>query len=729
MPPKGGRLTRRTGRRLPGLDRPGGRLAGRPASDDDRRRLVVAPPPARPAVPDPTRTTCGPQPDRRLRARHVRTGDLRPVPRGRPPHAHPPALLRPDRPAADAGGGRRLRRRPRPRRLRAAVDRLLACPHYGERWARHWLDVVHYGDTHGYDKDQPRPNAWPYRDYVIRAFNEDKPYARFVAEQVAGDVLFPGTPTASSPSGSSPPGRGTSIGHAELPRGQDRQGKVARTSTATTWSPTTLNTFASLTVQCARCHNHKFDPITQEDYYRLQAVFAGVDRADRPTTPTRRRPARRRADRDARRAAPRGKALLRRRRRATPPARSWPSSTAKLDALRRSRAASAARVRLPQRDRADAGRRPSGCRSTSGRPTPIDEIACSRRRPTRFNGIGAGFGFPVRFKVEARRRPDFRQRGTARRPHRGRTSPNPGDRAGRHPPPAGNRRRYVRVTATKLAPRQDDYIFALAELRVVRRRRQERRRRRRPVTALDSIEAAARWGESEPGRRLRPPAQRPPPTLARPRAAAQRGAPLGRAAADRRSAPRPKCALAASQARGEAAADGAGATPARSTPARAASAAPAADAGKPRPIHVLRRGDVKQPGRASWPRARSAASRGLPARFRPPDPSDEGDRRAALADWITDPRNPLTWRSIVNRVWQYHFGRGHRRHAQRLRPDGRAADAPRAARLARGRVPRRRRLAQAAAPADRHQRHLPAVVARQRRRRRRSTATTATSGG
>src|SRR5262249_5261006 len=73
------------------------------------------------------------------------------------------------------------------------VDRLLASPRYGERWARHWLDAVHYGDTHGYDKDKLRSNAWPYRDYVIRAFNEDKPYGRFVKEQVAGDVCYPGS--------------------------------------------------------------------------------------------------------------------------------------------------------------------------------------------------------------------------------------------------------------------------------------------------------------------------------------------------------------------------------------------------------------------------------------------------------------------------------------------------------------------------------------------------------
>ena len=76
-----------------------------------------------------------------------------------------------------------------PKAYAKLVDQLLASPQYGERWARHWLDVVHYGDSHGYDKDQPRPNAWRYRDYVIRAFNEDKPYAQFVSEQLAGDVL------------------------------------------------------------------------------------------------------------------------------------------------------------------------------------------------------------------------------------------------------------------------------------------------------------------------------------------------------------------------------------------------------------------------------------------------------------------------------------------------------------------------------------------------------------
>ena len=160
------------------------------------------------------------------------------------------------------------------------VDRLLASPRYGERWARHWLDVVHYGETHGYDKDKPRPNAWPYRDYVIRAFNDDKPYARFVQEQVAGDVLFPGTVDGIEALGFLAAGPWDFIGHEELPESKI-DGKIARHLDRDDFVANTIGTFISLTVHCAQCHNHKFDPITQEDYYRLQAVFAAIDRTDR----------------------------------------------------------------------------------------------------------------------------------------------------------------------------------------------------------------------------------------------------------------------------------------------------------------------------------------------------------------------------------------------------------------------------------------------------------------
>src|SRR5205814_8264364 len=151
---------------------------------------------------------------------------------------------------------------------------------YGERWPRHWLDVVHYGETHGYDKDKPRPNAWPYRDYVIRAFNTDKPYGRFVQEQMAGDVLFPGTADGIEALGFLAAGPWDFIGHAELPESK-ADGKVARHLDRDDFVSNTIGTFVSLTAHCAQCHDHKFDPITQEDYYGLQAVFAAIDRTDR----------------------------------------------------------------------------------------------------------------------------------------------------------------------------------------------------------------------------------------------------------------------------------------------------------------------------------------------------------------------------------------------------------------------------------------------------------------
>lgn len=166
-----------------------------------------------------------------------------------------------------------------PRAYEKLVDELLDSPRYGERWARHWLDVVHYGDTHGYDKDKPRPNAWPYRDYVIEAFNNDKPYARFIEEQLAGDVLYPGTRDGYRGLGFIAAGPWDFIGHAELPESKI-DGKIARHLDRDDMVANTIGTFTSVTVHCAQCHNHKFDPIPQSDYYALQSVFAALDRAD-----------------------------------------------------------------------------------------------------------------------------------------------------------------------------------------------------------------------------------------------------------------------------------------------------------------------------------------------------------------------------------------------------------------------------------------------------------------
>ena len=156
----------------------------------------------------------------------------------------------------------------------ALVDYLLASPRYGERWAQHWLDVVRYADTHGFEVNTPRQNAWPYRDYVIDAFNTDKPYDRFVFEQLAGDSVGEHAAT------------GFLVAAAVLLPGQigaDAASKrLARQDSLDEIIVGTSATFLGATLGCARCHNHKFDPLSQRDYYAMQAFFAGVEYGDRP---------------------------------------------------------------------------------------------------------------------------------------------------------------------------------------------------------------------------------------------------------------------------------------------------------------------------------------------------------------------------------------------------------------------------------------------------------------
>ncbi|MEW4569017.1 PSD1 and planctomycete cytochrome C domain-containing protein [Tautonia sp. JC769] len=153
------------------------------------------------------------------------------------------------------------------------VDRLLASPHYGERWAQHWLDVIRWAETWGFETNSPRPNAWPYRDWVIEAFNADMPYDRFVFEQLAGDTT--GIDAATGFLVAGPANLPGQIGKDEESMRQARQDELDESVR------TVGEAFLGLTVGCARCHNHKFDPITQRDYYAFQAVFAGLRYADR----------------------------------------------------------------------------------------------------------------------------------------------------------------------------------------------------------------------------------------------------------------------------------------------------------------------------------------------------------------------------------------------------------------------------------------------------------------
>jgi len=154
------------------------------------------------------------------------------------------------------------------------VDRLLATPHYGERWARHWLDLVRYSESDGFRIDEYRPDGWRYRDYVIESLNKDKPYDRFVQEQIAGDELFPGDPEALT---------GTSYLRLGIYEYNNRDVRTQWSDMLNELTDVTGDVFLGLGMQCARCHDHKFDPILQKDYFRLQSFFAAIQpRDDRP---------------------------------------------------------------------------------------------------------------------------------------------------------------------------------------------------------------------------------------------------------------------------------------------------------------------------------------------------------------------------------------------------------------------------------------------------------------
>ena len=373
-----------------------------------------------------------------------------------------------------------------PKSYEKLVDELLASPRYGERWARHWLDVVHYGDTHGYDKDKPRPNAWPYRDYLIRAFNEDKPYAQFVEEQIAGDVLFPGTRDGNEALGFIAAGPWDFIGHAELPETKI-DGKIARHLDRDDMVANTIGTFSSVTVHCAQCHNHKFDPISQDDYYSLQSVFSALDRADK-------------------------KYFI-----------GDPELTKKFNQLDGRQRDIAERKRVIERD---------ATKEAGEAVIKIDAKISDAAKIANNDAAVAALRLERTKIVDAAMKPET------------------------------------------LAER-NAYNLELEQLK----------------TELSKF-------------------------------------------------PNPEIVYAGTVHYGTGSFTGTG-----------------ANNGKPRPIFVLARGQVTTPKNEVSPGALSMLNF-QPVRFAISKDAPEGERRAALAHWITDKQNPLTWRSIVNRVWQYHFGAG-----------------------------------------------------------------------
>ena len=533
----------------------------------------------------------------------------------------------------------------------ALVDRLLTSPHYGERFARHWLDVAKYADTCGYDKDKLRPNAWPYRDYVIRSFNEDKPYARFVQEQVAGDALFPDEPDGILGLGFLAAGPWDFIGHAEVPESKI-DGKVARNLDRDDMVSNVFNTFCAVTIQCARCHEHKGDPIGQEHYYSLQSIFAAVDKADRKygnDVATEKK----RSDLE--------KELVRHKGEKTKIDKEIKEQggekLAKLDSqIKRLQSKTKLSTKRPEfgyhSKIENSPDKVKWVQVDLGERVDVKKIilhACHDDH----NNIGAGFGFPVRFQIIASNRADF-SRSQVLVDESGRDFANPGLVPIEHG--VQSSARYIRVKATKLAPRSNDYIFALAELEILDGNGKNRALKAK-VSSTDSIEAPNRWRRTNLTDGIW--------AQGSDKVSAREIAKLNKEKAELMSKfqtpERMKSLTELENAIKQTTAKIAKIPKGQMVYAAATHFKSEGNFkptnGKPRPIRFLHRGDVTQRGEEVSPGT-------LPIfkeeawQFNLPEKHDESARRAALAKWLVRKDHPLTWRTIANRVWQWHFGQG-----------------------------------------------------------------------
>lgn len=542
----------------------------------------------------------------------------------------------------------------------ALIDRLLASPAFGEKFGQHWLDLARYAETHGYDKDKPRKNAWPYRDYVIRSFNEDKPYARFVQEQVAGDVLFPGEPDGVIALGFLSAGPWDFIGHWEVGEGK-LDGRIAKHLDRDEMISATFNAFQSTTVQCAQCHHHKFDPIRMEDYYRLHAVFAAVDRADRVYA-------------------------------GLPPQQEAERLTlvGEISKLKQEQSKLETDFKKQVDEKATViDRRIAGLKEKHGAPElrpqygyhslivkkdteekwvqldlgTAQAVAEVRLRPAYddYAGIGAGFGFPIRYRIEGSNDPDFTKEviTVLNATDRDRTNP-------RSLPVVASAEkrvfRYLRLTATRLSERKDDYILALGEIEVIGSDRGENLATGAAVTAKDSIETAPRWGkanlvdgifhrELDDDKALTDLAQLQSERLALVESL--------RSPANEARLAAIKAGLDPLNEKLKTYPEGELVYAAATRFTRGGSFAPTE--GKPRPIHLLNRGDVASPGIPLTPGAPplwGQAMEKFPLAGADPEAKtwDEGRARADLARYLTQRDNPLVWRSIANRLWQWTFG-------------------------------------------------------------------------
>ena len=534
------------------------------------------------------------------------------------------------------------------------VTRLLESPRYGERWARHWMDAVHFAETHGHDQDRIRTNAWPYRDYLIASFNSDKAYPRFVREQVAGDVLYPDDPGATVALGFLAAGPWDESSLRDIREDTlDRQ--IARYLDRDDVVTTVMQTFTSLTVQCARCHDHKFDPISQQDYYALQAVFAGVDRANRSYDPD---PAVHRRRQEI-------QALLRGVARSDSGVLLGDAARAAVEAWesRRGHQRVSWHPFHPEVFLSAAGasfaRQADGSFLVSGPHGPTDVYTFSGPLP--LAAVSA-------LRLEVLPDDSLPQHGPGREPNGNLHLSEvqlllfePGSTTGRplqlrNPTADFNQAGWTvaqaldgeEKTAWGIHPaegRRHVAVFELAER----------------LTPVPGSRVAVVLKQLHGGHCIGRPrllfTDVAPPSAAAvlpPEVEEVAGLdPASRSDAQRR-------VLAAHALKESLERELASMPPPGLVYAAASDFEPDGGlkpSGAPRPVHVLRRGEVLKAGEAALPGALACISN-LPARFALRDPSDEGSRRAALAAWLSDPGNPVVWRSIVNRVWQRHFGRG-----------------------------------------------------------------------
>jgi hypothetical protein len=526
------------------------------------------------------------------------------------------------------------------------VDRLLTAPHYGERWARHWMDVVHFGETHGHDQDRIRPNAWRYRDYLIESFNRDVPYSRFVREQVAADVLYPQEPQLKPALGFLASGPWDESSLRDI-RDDSIDRQVGYYLDRDDMVTTVMSTFTSLTVHCARCHDHKFDPISQKDYYRLQAVFAGIGRGDVRYDADPKVARQRRELQDRLASITQKKPTLLAELRSEPFRKelatweaSFPSQRWQISEV----------VEAKSSHGSTLTRLPDGSLRAEGTRPDIDTYSLTLK--SRLKGITA-------WRLELLADETLPQHGPGRQDngnlhlseflvlHNGQRLPL-GTPSSDYDQPAWTIQHTVDgndKTAWGIYPEVGKSHFGIYPLKT-------------PVgngsETTYTVELPQLHGGGHLIGRFRLSATIAPVTAN----LASGPALLDVPPAQRNEAQwqelglhflREKTTQALAQL-----------PPQQLTYAAApdfladASHKPVAMA---RPVHLLKRGEIQRKGDEVVPGPLSCLE-SLPANFDLPPGHREGARRAALAEWLSDSRNQLVWRSIVNRVWHYHFGRG-----------------------------------------------------------------------